>query len=112
MTSTSATLGNLNLAVTPEIKSTGNYGFGRCPIFGAKLYHSQVGTTPTYESVFALLPANFPKGHAGHFTPVSSAGDANMSMSALNAEKTSGKSMSGFINLPAPQCRKIRSTTY
>ena len=35
----------------------------------------------------SLLPANFPKGHAGHFTPVSSAGDANMSMSALNAEE-------------------------
>ena len=37
------------------------------------------------ESVFDLLPANFPKGHAGHFTPVSNAGDASMSMSALNA---------------------------
>ena len=40
-----------------------------------------------HESVFALLPADFPKGHAGHFTPVSSAGDVNMSMSALNAKQ-------------------------
>ena len=46
-----------------------------------------MGIRPTRESIFALLPANFPKGHAGYFTPVSSAGDANMSMSALNAEE-------------------------
>ena len=40
---------------------------------------------PTHESVFVLPSVNSPKGHAGHFTPVGSAGDANMSMSARNS---------------------------